>query len=575
MAFLSQRDQRQRLQSFVPAGPKVAAPEFGEVFGASVGQVIDEGLSISSLLNNEGYDQRKRQVRDYGYADQFNIKDYTRDYGVLDYDRLSTDYPDLEIKTDRQLYDERNAVLKQRREYAQDVIERGSGMAQFLGYGAYMLDPINIATMPIATAGVAAKSLGAIGYALNVAGRTAGIAAASELAIQPLVYQHKHDINSPYEFSDALAAVTMAATGGAVLGGVVGGISGYFRKVRATAETQALDNDARAAIQYLERLEDQLNSNPVKVKAPSEIIKERLAAAEAEELAEFDSIAKMEEALYAERSEYAYAEMASDYSKFKQGEINSLVSNRARTVETFEARIRQLEKTERRASREVAELGGLNRAAWEKEGVDPAFFTDREIKGGFGKPVFRVNGGMTPDDLAEQLYQRNLIDSVDANKAIRFVDDMLADGNDFISAEVRAELEMIGRTVNELQTSLDDDVLEKVYFQAVKQEIQSDAEFLSQINAKMEAMNPPSKEYDNYIAQERASAPPATASSRQREGLARRGIDTDYDQDMAAYNKLDNPHIVQDGEIVPAGDFMKGLDDEMKALDEIMVCAIG
>jgi len=573
MAFLSQRDQRQRLQSFVPVEQPIAAPDFGETFAASVGQVIDEGLSVSSLLNNEGFDQRKHLVLNLGNASQFNIKDYTRDYGVVDYDRLSTDYPDLKIKTDRQLYEERNAVLKQRRDYAQDVIDRGSGMAQFLGYGAYMLDPINIATMPIATVGVAAKSLGAIGYALNVAGRSAGIAAASELAIQPLVYKHKHDINSPYEFGDALSAVVMAATGGAVLGGVVGGIGGYLRKVRTTAGAQALDNDARAAVEYLDRLEDQLNANPARVKPPSEIAKSQAVDAD---LADLESISKMEEALFAERSEYAVAEMANDYSKFKQGEIDDFMSRRGRTVESFEVRLRQIEKSERKASREIAELGGLNRKAWEAEGVDPASFRDRELKGGFGKPVFRKTGGMTPDDLAEQLYQRNLIDSVDANKAIRFVDDMLADGNDFISAEVRAEVSMIRSAVNELQSSLDDDVLEKVYFQAVKQEIQSDAEFLSQINAKMEAMNPPSKEYDNYIAaQERPAVPKATASERQRAGLASRGLDADYDHDMAAFNKLDEPHIVQDGNVVPAKDFMKSLDDDMKALDEILVCAIG
>lgn len=49
----------------------------------------------------------------------------------------------------------------------------------------------------------------------------------------------------------------------------------------------------------------------------------------------------------------------------------------------------------------AAKRGGLDRDAWEAEGVDPEVFKDRKIQNRvFGYPLF-VKGGMTPDQLAE------------------------------------------------------------------------------------------------------------------------------------------------------------------------------
>ena len=51
MPFISQKDNRQRMQTYTPA-EYIEVPEFSEVFNASVGLAIDEGLSISGYLNN-------------------------------------------------------------------------------------------------------------------------------------------------------------------------------------------------------------------------------------------------------------------------------------------------------------------------------------------------------------------------------------------------------------------------------------------------------------------------------------------------------------------------------------------
>lgn len=265
MPFLSTKDTRETMQTLTPA-KNVIEPEFSEVFAAGVGQTIDEELSISRFLNMEGFNQRKQRVKELGDSGQFNLQEYTSPVGDVNYDKIAKDFPDFNVKDDRTLFDERAQLLKQRREYSQDVFERGSGMAQFLGMAnAFMLDPINIATMPIATAGTATKSLTALGRALTVAKNEAGLAIAAEMMIQPLVYQHKHDINSPFEFSDALTNIATAATGAAVIGAATGGISGYFKAVREKASTQPLTDDAAAGLQSLARVEDDLNLNPERI----------------------------------------------------------------------------------------------------------------------------------------------------------------------------------------------------------------------------------------------------------------------------------------------------------------------
>jgi len=259
MPFLSTKAKREFNQSVVPSS-YVEEASFSETFAASVGQTFDEDLSISSMLNLEGFNQRQQQVKELGDSGAFDINKYTSGVGDIDYNKLGQDFPEFKLKTDKELFEERKALLKQRRDYAQDVFERGNGMAQFLGMAnAFMLDPINIATMPIATAGTAAKGLSTIGRAIQIGRNEAGLAVAAELMIQPLVYQHKHAIDSPFEFTDALANIATAATGAFAIGSAVGGISGYLKAVREKTADLPLDDSAKMALESLARVEDDLN----------------------------------------------------------------------------------------------------------------------------------------------------------------------------------------------------------------------------------------------------------------------------------------------------------------------------
>ena len=281
MPFISESSARERRQQFGDYQHQ-ETPEFSEVFAASVGQVLDEELSVSSALNREGFQQRKRLVDERIAAGEINPEPYRRNPNALsggqpvDYNRIAIDLQDPDIKTDEALQEERNALLAQRRRYAQDVIERGSGMAQFTGgLTAYMLDPINIATIGIAVPATTARATSILGRAALASRNAVLIEGATELGIQALVFQHKQAIDSPYDAGDALANIGMAATGAAVLGGAAGGLSAWLEKVVKLSDDLPQTKDVVASKDYLRRMRGNLKNSP-KADAPENQIQSDL-----------------------------------------------------------------------------------------------------------------------------------------------------------------------------------------------------------------------------------------------------------------------------------------------------------
>ena len=84
MPFLSTLDKREVSQNLTQAS-FVEEASFSETFNAGVGQVFDEELSISSMLNMEGFTQRKEQVKEHGNSGAFNISEYTSPVGDVNY----------------------------------------------------------------------------------------------------------------------------------------------------------------------------------------------------------------------------------------------------------------------------------------------------------------------------------------------------------------------------------------------------------------------------------------------------------------------------------------------------------
>jgi hypothetical protein len=87
----------------------------------------------------------------------------------------------------------------------------------------------------------------------------------------------------------------------------------------------------------------------------------------------------------------------------------------------------------------IGKVGGLNRDAVARDGVDQKHFQEHRFTGAFGKPPFRANGGLTLDGMAEALSQEgwDVLDEggrVDATKLRELLDDALS-GNKVYSPE--------------------------------------------------------------------------------------------------------------------------------------------
>lgn len=543
MPILSNQDQRDYYQNL--RGPQEFRedPTFFETMGSAFGFVIDEELSVSSLLNRQGYDDRNEQIFKMS-NEGFDLNPYTDITGEIDYDRISEDTG--LIKTNRELYDERTEILRKRREENQDVIERGNGFAQFLGsMGGYMLDPINVATMAIGV-GTAYKGMSTLSQALMTGRNTAAIALASESAIQPLVYKHKHDINSPYEFNDALVAVGTTAIGAGLLGGAMGGISGYFRNLSKNASefvgppkpTDKVDAEVRLSPE-----QESIN------------ILDRMGTQLAEQKAALPP--RIEDKILQE------------YDNFQAGQYSKLEDARDANIITLEKDIAKIEKENITLARWIAKEGGLNKERWAREGIDVA---DMKAMRGGQKPVFRVKGGYDPDMLAERLRESGATE-MQMNDAIDLVEDMVRNPKMFRDPTVQRQIDEIEENINALRD--DNTVLEEYYGQVIRSNVEKDMELLSQNKSFENAMNKPTIAYDDYVVSQLPPAPKATKTGLQREQLDSEGLASNYDRDIANFEAQEFRRVVVDGKLVDADEYMKSLDDQIEGIESVRVCALG
>lgn len=543
MPILSNQDQRDYYQNLLGPQEVREDPTFFETMGSAFGFVIDEELSVSSLLNRQGYDDRNEQIFKMS-SEGFDLKPYTDITGEINYDRISEDTG--LIRTNRELYDERTEILRKRREENQDVIERGNGFAQFLGsMGGYMLDPINVATMGIGV-GTAYKGMSTLSQALMTGRNTAAIALASESAIQPLVYKHKHDINSPYEFNDALMAIGTTAVGAGLLGGAMGGISGYFRNLSKNASefvgppkpTDKIDAEVRLtpeqeSINILDRMGTQLAEQ--KAALPPRIE---------------DKILQ-------------------EYDNFQAGQYSKLEDARDANILTLEKDIAKIEKENITLARWIAKEGGLNKERWAREGIDVA---DMKAMRGGQKPVFRVKGGYDPDMLAERLRESGATE-MQMNDAIDLVEDMVRNPKMFRDPTVQKQIDEIEQNINALRD--ENTVLEEYYGQVIRSNVEKDMELLSQNKSFENAMNKPTIAYDDYVVSQLPPAPKATKTGLQREQLDSEGLASNYDRDIANFEAQEVRRVVVDGKLVDADEYMKSLDDQIEGIESVRVCALG
>jgi len=536
MPFIS-ADYRRRLEEaedLPMIAPEVQLdPTFGEVFSAQVGLIFDEELSISRYLNQEMFKERENNVRtliDEGVVDpaRYEYNDGKFDYNKLSLDLDGTEYGGM-VKPDSILREERNQMLARRREYAESVIGQGSGLAQFLGAATgYMLDPINIATMPLGTVAAAAKGLTAYNLALSAAGRTAAITTGSEAAIQlGFVYDYKQEIDSPYSMENAYSAILAAGVGGAAIGAVQGGLVGAFRAAKertaeqlnlaplpdvirtadgtidplslrtAAGETDTVlakkVSDAEAASktgvisdeQAFKIFDEHYKDVPRPAVAPEDqAIPNAPKPNDDIPLADrsVEAMADIAEAARAERfGDFTPSaiQMDADYQAYLRGEYDSLVKAGNASIRKLKSQRKELASSEKVIDW-IDSNGGLNKAAWEADGIDKATWEGRQITQQLvskkGKPYTRTytekpkefpsgfwkdgDEGLTPDGLVELMKEDPRffefvedvggVQRVGANDALLYFRELLNDTGRYIDPEVQLKIDDLDEAIDNL-----------------------------------------------------------------------------------------------------------------------------
>lgn len=541
MPFVYESDRRQREQMRPEPVEYQAPASFGETYVAAFQYAVDEELSISGALNREGYRQRQREFRNLVDNNEIKTQDYVDRRGRIDFDRLSQEFDS--IKSSQQLAEERREFLRKRREENQEVIDRGSGAAQFLGMAsAFAIDPINLATLPVSTAATAARGLSWIGRGLLTARREAALATAAELAIQPLVYQHKSDIDSPYSWQDAVANIGLAAAGSAGLGFVSGGVAGYFRAVRDRSAGFVDPKDTDIAMRSMRELEEYLDAT---------------------------------------RPDTVNRAIDEEYGKYLNNEYESLEELRTQTRQRLETELQNLRAEQMPLLRMIADQGGLNRKAWQDAGLDVDAITRRaDVKEQLPKrkPLFkRKSAGLTPEQLAERLSESGYFAEGTANpgRALEVVQKALENPETLVNPQSANRAVEIENTIARIDAE-DDETLEAFYKEAQRAEIDGDLNRLRELEINREQMNVPSRTPDKYEMPQPERVAPQTISERQRAIMDELGIAEDYDRAIEAYNRLETKRVwdQEEGRLVDADEIMEELDEQIEGLNQVLRCSI-
>lgn len=558
MGIFSEKANLEIAHGFAPDDGQENAT-YGEVFDASIVHSLTEGLSVSRWLDPLGLeDYREEQTRALFDSGELDRKRYTDQAGKVNYDEINK--VNQNILTDEQIKERRNENLARTRADFADIKRRDHNVtAEFLGGTVgFMLDPVNIATMGISAPFMAVKGLTTIGNALRVGRNVSALTAGSELLIQPLVFDFKQEIDSPYSANEAIAAVAMAAAGGFVLGGVTGGIGGYLSTFRKQAINQAVPegvhiDDLKAAMTDIQAVEDILTGAP---KIDIEETRAQINRA------------------------------ADDYQQFRQKEAEDYQKSKDVELMQISKEAESITKGAETLMQYIAKKGGLNKKAFGSQiNLDPA---DIKYKGKvFGKPLWRTNGGLMPDDLVDILNShpyfagRNLDmpEGLDIALKVSKHEDEIIDFDALGRLQDLERREMdITQRVDSVERFKSDILEEEELIELIEQKIKSKDEFEKSIKehnhveqvksdvAYLETLEKHSANKDEEFN--------LTDVDIKERGLDDANYDADFAKTMEDFDKLESPKMLVNDELTDAKEVMKGLDDDMQALEGIRVCAI-
>jgi len=235
---------------------------FGENAIASIGQIMDENLSISEWIVREsgGFSYSDRDDDLKALRKSGDISDdlwisFTEPAGhagfpVTNYSGLAkylNKERNLKIPSNEEIDADMRQTLKDRREYAESVFARQTGMGAFGeiagGFVGYGIEPANVigivgeSLLLTRSAFALSEATTRLGRAV-ITGKQALIAGvASETLIQPILFNWHEEIGVDMGWGDALANI--ASVG--VLSGVLGAGAGALIKGRGAQIVTAED----------------------------------------------------------------------------------------------------------------------------------------------------------------------------------------------------------------------------------------------------------------------------------------------------------------------------------------------
>lgn len=374
-------DEAARSEGYV-AGP-AQGPTLGESWAAGLGLFMSEDMSISRFMHDSNgrakdrNDTIRQAIKD-GKLDSDILQRHMGTQGRMPkvmWDDVAREAKErgIDVMTDEELDADLRVDLATYRKYSEDVWERGEGLnsvayvaGQFQGAA---VDPVNVASM----FAVPTKAWQAMKYGQRLTA-AAAVNIAAETAIQPIVYDWKQSIGSPYSLSDALVNIGFAGVAGAGFEGLQIGISKAYHtgKHKATNPYRKI----RKKVEILRK--EELNKKDL---------------ADQQKLSEYNEVIKT---LKFQERELGHLQLPAEIKGIKQVDVDDVIQ-RAREMEGVERNI--LTNMDGVFKRTLKVLG--NRIS---EALPPVY---RDIGGGYYAPVtdFKIDDPARLSSIAREMRE--------------------------------------------------------------------------------------------------------------------------------------------------------------------------
>ncbi len=179
--------------------------------------------------------------------------------------KLKEKYPSAGFKTIEEIQDGIKKDAARLREVdrvgSKNATGSGDVGAAFGVMAGAVSDPVVLLSLPFGY-GSGGQSLTWGQRVLRAAGIEGAIATTVETAIQPLVFQYKKEIESPYTVSDAALNVLAAGTGATVFGGLLQGGGELLKSYRKNKPNRPQTQDEKIAEEILTEHQEIVESSP-------------------------------------------------------------------------------------------------------------------------------------------------------------------------------------------------------------------------------------------------------------------------------------------------------------------------